>query len=359
MHHCEATLIENAEITSTCNIHFNNEELQIFRTGQSMIIWKISSLIEVRFEGSEVEFAYKHDDYPKIKVSGDSALKLHHTWTVQNDPAFHSQQNKGKHKGLKLFIGLCLFIVAIIINLYFLVVPKLAESAANSFPIETEIELGDKMGSMYDAQANTNDSANYYLQAFLDNIKIDSPYPLSLKLIESEEINAFAVPGGKMYIYSGLLAHINHHEELVALIGHESSHVRKRHSLKSLFRSAASSIAIALVIGDATGISAGLLNQADNLQQLGYSRDLETEADLEGLKLMEAKGINSQGMIGLLNILLKATGENANTMQYLNSHPDTQARIEAVNENRSLKKDWENNEELSKLFSSLRKHLKH
>jgi predicted Zn-dependent protease len=341
-----------------CNIHFNNEELQIFQEGQSMIIWKISSLYEVRFDSSEIEFAHKNNSLPTLIVWGQNGLQLHHIWTIQNDPSFNTIKNKGKHKGLKLFLGLCLFIAAIIIGLYFFVIPILAETAADSFPITTEIELGDKMGSMYDAQAKNNDSTNYYLQSFLDKIKIKSPYPLSLKLIESEDINAFAVPGGKMYIYSGLLTKLKSYEELVALIGHESSHVRKRHSLKSLFRSATSAIAIALIIGDASGISAGLLNQADNLKQLNYSRDLETEADLEGLKLMEEKDINPLGMIGLLNVLLKATGENGNSMQFLNSHPDTEARIEAVNQKMLIKKDWKDKEDLIQLFNALSKHLK-
>lgn len=343
----------------SCDIHYNEQEIQIFPEGKTLLIWKLSSLIEINFNANQAEYIHKNTAFPKLTLFGKIAQEVHHQWSIQNDPTFISKQNKAGAKGAKLFIFLSLTIIAVIIGLYFIIVPIIAESAAESFPIETEIQLGSKMAAIYDSQAQKNDSANFYLKKFIDALKIDCPYPLSMQVIESEDINAFAVPGGHMFIYSGLLNRMKHYEELVALIGHESSHVSKRHSLKSIFRSSASSMAIALVIGDISGISAGLLSQADNLNQLGYSRELETEADLEGLKLMQARQINPSGMIGLLKILLEASGEVDPTLKYLSSHPDTKDRIDEVKKNLNLKKDWNENSELRSNFHLIIKHLKY
>jgi len=343
----------------SCEVHLAKQEIQIFPEGKNLLIWKISSLEEKSFNANQAEFVYKNTLFPKLVVYGKTALELHHLWSIQNHPEFLTEQKKSESKGVKLFLLVGIGIVAMIIALYFLLVPFLAESAAESFPIETEIQLGSQMSAMYNIQANSNDSANFYLKRFIEALKIDSPYPLSMQIIESKEINAFAVPGGHMFIYSGLLSQMTHYEELVALIGHESAHVNKRHSLKSIFRSGASSIAIALVIGDMTGISAGLLSQADNLNQLGYSRELETEADIVGLKLMQERQINPSGMIWLLNILLEASGKVDPSMKYLSSHPDTKDRIAEVNKNLMLRKNWNENSELKAYFELIIKHLKY
>ena len=358
MYQSKAVLKVNPYVEKQCTIHFNNEEVQIFEEGEGLIIWKISSLTEMHFNSSVAEFTYKNSEFPLLIVPGESGLNLHHLWSIQNDPDFIRNRTKRQSKGFKLFLTVCLLIVAVLLGIYFILVPHLAEKAVDSFSIETEIQLGSKMGEMYEMQVNKTDSCNYYLQTFLDAIGINSPYPLSLQLIESNEINAFAVPGGKMFIYSGLLKQMNQYEQLVALIGHESSHVRKRHSLKSLMKNASSSIALSIFLGDVSGISSGLLAQADHLNQLAYSRDLETEADSEGLKLMEEKGVNPSGMIDLLNILLEATDKMGANLYYLNSHPDTEARIDAVTKKMSPNKDWKKNTELSELFIKLRKHLK-
>src|SRR5690606_36345304 len=113
--------------------------------------------------------------------------------------------------------------------------------------------------------------------------------------VDSEEVNAFALPGGKIFVYSGILEKMGSYKELTALLGHEISHVTNRHSLKSMSRNVASSLVLSSVFGDAGGLSVNLISKVNEFKSLDYSRDLETEADNEGLQVMLDNKVDPQG----------------------------------------------------------------
>ena len=113
---------------------------------------------------------------------------------------------------------------------------------------------------MYSESFEQNDTLHTLLNAFVSQLKIKSPYAIDANIIISDQINAFALPGGKIFVYSGIIEKMKSYEELVALLSHESSHVTHRHSLKSMSRSAAGSIVVATVFGDVGEISAGLIS---------------------------------------------------------------------------------------------------
>src|SRR6185436_227356 len=117
-------------------------------------------------------------------------------------------------------------------------------------------------------------------------LKVDDTYPIRLHVVESDDINAFAMPGGKIFINTGILEKMDSYEELVALLGHEITHVTGRHSLKSICSNAAGSIVLSMMFGGMGGMASGLVSQINEFKNLDYSRDLETEADTEGLQLM-------------------------------------------------------------------------
>ena len=182
-------------------------------------------------------------------------------------------------------------------------------------------------------------------------------YPIKTEVIRSNEINAFALPGGRIFVYSGIIEKMKSYEELVALLSHESSHVTHRHSLKSMSRSAAGSIVVATVFGDVGEISAGLISKADEFRQLGYSRELETEADTEGLKTMVNNRVSGYGMLHLLELLKKEAAEVPALLTYVSTHPDTDARISSVSEQAAARQVFEHNEKLASLFKSLQSQL--
>jgi predicted Zn-dependent protease len=222
-------------------------------------------------------------------------------------------------------------------------------------PIETEVRLGESIAGMYEEQGEVNDSASYYVGEFVKRLDLDDTYKIDVKVLESKDINAFALPGGKIFIYSGIIDKMSSYEELVALLGHEVTHVTNRHSLKSICRSAATSIFIASLFGDVTGVSSGILSQADEFRQLHYSRELETEADANGVNLMVQNKVSPQGMIDLLELLKNESVEMPQFMKYLSTHPDTDSRINNVFTNPEAKTIFPENEKFRQLFIKLKR----
>lgn len=247
-------------------------------------------------------------------------------------------------------VGFCFFIL-------FYALPWIGEKASNLVPVEAEIQLGESIGEVYSRENEINDSATFYANEFVRNLDLDDTYKIDVKVIESQEINAFALPGGKIFVYSGILNKMDSYEQLVALLGHEVTHVTNRHSLKSICRSAATNLVIASIFGDLNGISAGILSQADQFKQLDYSRDLETEADNNGLAIMVENKVSPKGMLNLLKLLKEEGAEMPQFMKYLSTHPDTDSRISNISSNPDSKKAFDKNAKLEKLFVKLKRCL--
>lgn len=149
-------------------------------------------------------------------------------------------------------------------------------------------------------------------------------------VIESDQINAFAAPGGYVYFYTGLLRMMDNEAEMAAVMAHEISHVVARHSIKRLQAAMGASLAYQLVFGDqggqamqaAVGIGMGLLF-AD------YSRQDEREADKFGIYYMQQAGYDPNAAITMFEKLAAASGDHqANIFESLSSsHPETAERI--------------------------------
>jgi predicted Zn-dependent protease len=167
------------------------------------------------------------------------------------------------------------------------------------------------------------------LQDFADQLNLSRTYPIRVTLVKSDIVNAYALPGGNIVVYSGILKKIKTPEELAALLSHESTHVNERHSLKSLLRSAANGLIVSILLSDASGITGTLVSNAQTLNGLSYSRSLEKEADQKGMELLLANGVDLEGMRDLMRTL-EAEGDVPGSISFLSSHPLTKERIQAA-----------------------------
>lgn len=149
-------------------------------------------------------------------------------------------------------------------------------------------------------------------------------------VIESDQINAFAAPGGFVYFYTGLLREMDNEAEMAAVMAHEISHVVARHGIKQVQASLGVAMAYDLAMGDndsklintAVGIGLGLLSA-------GYSRSHEREADDFGLTYLVRAGYDPSGMVGMLEKLAALGGASSSSVfeKLTSSHPETQERI--------------------------------
>ena len=131
----------------------------------------------------------------------------------------------------------------------------------------------------------TDEEMTALVNEFAANIEFNTEYPINITVVNENVVNAFAIPGGQIVVFDGLLSKMTCKEELAALLAHEVAHVHHRHSLKSMCKSLAGALFVSLVFGDAEGISSILVENSNALMDLSYSRKLELEADNKGCLL--------------------------------------------------------------------------
>jgi predicted Zn-dependent protease len=151
------------------------------------------------------------------------------------------------------------------------------------------------------------------------------------KLVDSPEINAFALPGGYVYVTRGLLAALNSEAELANVLGHEIAHVTLHHGAKMMVRSIAAQIlSIGGAIASPKNAGEWLMVSTAMFQQInmGYGREAELESDAQGMLTATTTGYDPRGMVSFLRNLRRheiMSGQAYHSFQA--SHPDTRERI--------------------------------
>ncbi len=156
-----------------------------------------------------------------------------------------------------------------------------------------------------------------------------SKWDYRFHVIESKEINAFAVPGGNMFMFTGLMDRVKSDSELAAVTGHEMTHVRKEHWAKAVAGQQKRQLGLMAILGLAHA-GAGwqqLAGIGESLYSLKFSRSEEDEADAGGLQDMVAAGFNPNGMLDLFHTLQTSSGSQGEPPSFLSDHPLTKDRI--------------------------------
>lgn len=159
------------------------------------------------------------------------------------------------------------------------------------------------------------------------------PWKYSFDVIESKELNAFALPGGPVFFYTGILDKFQTEDQLAGVLAHELTHVRKEHWAYSYGESQKRALGITalLMIFKANRTASDLASiTSDVLMELPFSRKHETEADMIGLDIMVNAGYNPNGMADVFR-MLKENNKNK-PPEFFSTHPDDGKRIERIEE---------------------------
>jgi predicted Zn-dependent protease len=151
-------------------------------------------------------------------------------------------------------------------------------------------------------------------------------------VLDAKTVNAFATPGGFLYVYRGLLETAQNEAELAGVMAHETGHVVARHAARSMV----DQYGLDAVIGLAAGQNPGLLTQlstgiATKGLLLHHSRSDETEADEYGARYASEAGYDPHALMTMFEHLKKEEGSTPALMTYLSDHPATQDRIDHLN----------------------------
>ena len=247
-------------------------------------------------------------------------------------------------------------IVLLLVSAYFWVVPFLAERLAKRVPISYEEKLGNGMFNAMKSSFEIDGAKTAYINEFFRELNINTEYIINITVVRENVANAFAMPGGNIIVYDKILAGMDHHEDLAALLSHEFTHVDKKHSTRAIFRQMASSLFISIIFGDVGTIGNTIVSNADNLKGLSYSRSLEKEADENGLQILSDRKIDCNGFIRLFQQLEKEVQkEGGAPSEWMNSHPDLDKRINYVKSDEHFNKNGvQENDALKTLFLKLK-----
>lgn len=255
--------------------------------------------------------------------------------------------------GRVVHIGLVLFILGAILAINFLVLPAIAERSVFLIPESYDRVIGDAFFDQFIEIEDINEEQTELVQSFLEELKVGEGREFYVSVIESDQVNAFALPNGEMVIYTGIIDKMESYEELAALLGHETAHITNRHSIKMLCRNLASYLFISAVFSDINSIMSVIADNANQLQSLSFSRELEHEADEVGIQMMIENDIDPDGMATMFRRLnSKVEGY---VPEFLSSHPVTDERI-AFAENRAeeLNQEFSEQKRLKDLFDQLK-----
>jgi predicted Zn-dependent protease len=202
---------------------------------------------------------------------------------------------------------------------------------------DTELAMGQEADKQVVAQFGLYDDKS--LQLYVNGIGQKLVSTLSdkefnkyfFKVVDSSDINAFALPGGYIYVTRGILATVNSEAELAGILGHEIGHVTQHHGAKQIVRTIGAQI-LAIGAAAANPKNAGewliLSSQMFNQINLGYGRDAELESDAHGLVSAYEAGYDPRSMVDFLKGLRQQemmSGQAYHSFQA--THPDTKERI--------------------------------
>jgi Zn-dependent protease with chaperone function len=239
-------------------------------------------------------------------------------------------------------LGALLLTLALIAAGYLYGLPVVAEFAAKRIPPEMEAALGQRAVKIVDAQMFAPSSLPPARQAELSAAfariapQDGRTYRLEFRASRIGP-NAVALPGGIMVMTDELVKLARSDDEIIAVLAHELGHIEQRHFMRRLISSAIVGAVMTLLTSEASGLLTAL---PATLADLGYSRDMEREADLFAIDLLKRNGLSPEPLATMLERLEQAHGasndkggtnsKEIKVLRYLLTHPHTDERIAAI-----------------------------
>ena len=302
-------------------------------TRREIAVWRADALYEVHSRPNELKIgAHGQPTGARIVVGGAEAVRA----ARQALPSLAHHRRLDRGRQLRI-IGLATGALASVIVAYLVGIPLLAEQVVPAIPPDWEERMGDTVAAQIEStlgaegqfeicDPDPNSVANRALtrfgQAALQGS--GSPFDLHIAVVRSDVLNAFALPGGRVYYFSALLDRADNPDEFAGVLAHEIGHVVHRHSMKQLISGAGTGLLVGFVLGDMTGLSvaAGLGNL---LIESRFSRGAEREADAFSAGVARRLAFDPAGLPDLLDKVAE-DDDATRALALLSTHPLTTER---------------------------------
>jgi Zn-dependent protease with chaperone function len=242
----------------------------------------------------------------------------------------HLDDNVPGRDGVGAIVGWSLAAAVSIVVVVLFGVPLAADRLTPLVPRAFEQRLGEvadrQIKTMFNGKVCTNAAGQAALVKLVDHVGEAAGLDGSIRtaVLSTPVPNAFALPGGTVYVFNGLLARAENPDEIAGVLAHEFGHLKHRDSTRNLIYNGGTSFLIGLLFGDITGSSA-LIFASRSLVTSSYSREAEQSADTFSIDTMHRLGRSPKAMGELLQ---RVTGkEEDNSLSILSSHPLTDDRL--------------------------------
>ncbi len=218
--------------------------------------------------------------------------------------------------------------------------PKNTDDDFNLFSIERDKELGRKFSKQIESDTSdydvldsaTNPEPYDFIYRVRDNIlenatiNYQNEFKWQVRIIQDTTLNAFCTPGGYIYFYTGLIKYLENEADFAGVMGHEIAHAAERHSTEQLTKKYGQSIIVSIVFGSDPG---KLVQIANGLATLKFSRGDEKEADNRGVEYLNPTAYDARGVAGFFE-KLQEEGDAGAVPQFLSTHPSPDNRVENI-----------------------------
>jgi Zn-dependent protease with chaperone function len=244
-------------------------------------------------------------------------------------------ENRPGRGGVAPIIGWSLAAAASIVAMVWFGVPLAADRLTPLVPPAFERRLGDvadgQIKAMFGNKTCSNAAGQAAFTKLVDTLRDTAGLdrPVQSAVLSTPVPNAFALPGGRVYLFDGLLAKAQNPDEIAGVLAHEFGHLKHRDGTRNLIRNGGTSFLIGLLFGDVTG-SGAMIFASHSLLTASYSRDVEQAADDFSIETMHKLGRPTKPMGELL---FRVTGKQGdNDLSILTGHPLTEDRLQHLTE---------------------------
>ncbi|MBN1787038.1 MAG: M48 family metalloprotease [Sedimentisphaerales bacterium] len=207
---------------------------------------------------------------------------------------------------------------------FLIISPETEKEMGKEYSKEVEKELGE---SLQDVQLqNYVDSVGQKIARVCHSPEIGFSY----KAIDHNSVNAFALPGGYIYVTTGMLKALNNESQLAAILGHETAHVTARHIAQQITMDFLIGIGISVASSHASSSTMRVADIVRQLEGMSFSRKHERQADTVGLDYLVKAGYSANGMVETMEILQKQS--TYRPIEFFSTHPSPENRIGYIRE---------------------------